>query len=304
MSNLKTIDYIYTSQVTSLDSLTLISDRSTTPSNIFSSSSTLNTNNLPTFIRSLSVNFQTENPKSCSEWVAYYSSVSEIWSFFLFFYFIALFFFFYYTVPKAIPSYRVTTNFATPVSWLSSFLSCGVPFFLIFTILYESVYLLFTSENFPARVLPLFLIEGRQWKWDYRFNLMSLIEYVGLRQRSSTGGSFKSGLLTGTDCTAIAKKLTTILGSDLSDNSLRVRTELLKGSRGSGTLRDSLASRGSYRTADAINRAPLAANVLSSFFFFKAEETVKRVVTANKSVFLPDLPVVKAYITGCDVIHS
>ena len=113
-------------------------------------------------MRNQAVNFQTEISKSCSDWVVYYSSVTEVWGFFLFFYFVALFLFFYFIIPKTIPHYRLNTNFAAPVSWLSSSISCGVPFFLIFTALYESVYLLFTNENFLFKMPPAFLVKGRR----------------------------------------------------------------------------------------------------------------------------------------------
>ena len=92
----------------------------------------------------------------------YYSSVTEVWNFFLFFYFVALFFFFYFSIPYTIPHYRLNANFATPVSRLSSFISCGVSFFLSFVVLYESVYLLFTNENFPFKMPPAFLVKGRR----------------------------------------------------------------------------------------------------------------------------------------------
>ena len=160
LSNLKHVDFVY--QTHSEGSGSLRVSRETTPNSLISNASTYATHLKPYTMRNQAVNFQTEISKACSDWVVYYSSVTEVWGFFLFFYFIALFFFFYFIVPKSIPHYRLNTNFATPVSRLSSFISCGAPLFLIFTILYESVYLLFTNENPPVKMLPLFLIEGRQ----------------------------------------------------------------------------------------------------------------------------------------------
>ena len=180
-------------------------------------------------MRNQAVNFQTEISKACSDWVVYYSSVTEVWGFFLFFYFIALFF--YFIVPKSIPHYRLNTNFATPVSRLSSFISCGVPFFLIFTILYESIYPLFTNENSPVKMLPLFLIEGRQWKWGYRLNFAGLLEYSNLQK--VVGNSVHTRLPSlGAHATMdLYQKLNSLFGTELLDNSLRLRTELLKGNR-------------------------------------------------------------------------
>ena len=113
-------------------------------------------------MRNQAVNFQTEISKACSDWVVYYSSVTEVWGFFLFFYFVALFFFFYFSIPYTIPHYRLNANFATTVSRLSSFISCGLPFFLSFVVLYESVSLLFTNENSPFKMPPAFLVKGRR----------------------------------------------------------------------------------------------------------------------------------------------
>ena len=49
---------------------------------------------------------------------------------------------------------------------------------------------------------------------------------------------------------------------------------------------------------------PLASNLSSTFLLFKIEETTKRIITATKGVIVPDSPLIKAHITGCDVIHS
>jgi heme/copper-type cytochrome/quinol oxidase subunit 2 len=303
VSNFKNIDFIYQSQNPFTQNL--VNVKFVTPSNLFASSSTYATNIKPYFFRNQAVNFQTEISKACSDWVVYYSSVTEVWGFFLFFYFIALFFFFYFIVPKSIPHFRLNTNFATPLSWLSSFISCGVPFFLIFTILYESIYLLFTNENFPVKMLPLFLIEGRQWKWDYRLNFAGLLEYSNLQK--VIGRSTYSRLPTlGAHATMdLYQKLNSIFGSELLDNSLRVRTELLKGNRGSYSLRDfNLVNSLASSNKKNINQTPLATNLTSTFLLFKIEETTKRIITATKGVIVPDSPLIKAHITGCDVIHS
>ena len=256
-------------------------------------------------MRNQAVNFQTEISKACSDWVVYYSSVTEVWGFFLFFYFIALFFFFYFIVPKSIPHYRLNTNFATPVSWLSSFIPCGVPFFLIFTILYESIYLLFTNENFPVKMLPLFLIEGRQWKWDYRLNFAGLLEYSNLQK--VVGNSVHTRLPSlGAHATLdLYQKLNSLFGTELLDNSLGIRTELLKGNRSSFSLRDfNLINSPAHQKRAEANKALLASNLTSTFLLFKIEETTKRAITPTKGVIVPDSPLIKAYITGCDVIHS
>ena len=302
MSNLKHIDFLY--QTNRQTSAELGVSRETAPATLIANASTYATHLRPYTMRNQAVNFQTEISKACSDWVVYYSSVTEVWGFFLFFYFIALFFFFYFIVPKSIPHYRLNTNFATPVSWLSSFISCGVPFFLIFTILYESIYLLFTNENFPVKMLPLFLIEGRQWKWDYRLNFAGLLEYANLQKVVRQSSHARTPTLGAHATMDLYQKLNSLFGSELLDNSLRVRTELLKGSRGSFSLRDfNLVNSLSHQKSEA-NKTPLAVNLSSTFLLFKIEETTKRIVTASKGVVVPDSPLIKAHITGCDVIHS
>ena len=101
------------------------------------------------------------------------------------------------------------------------------------------------------------------------------------------------------------QKLNSLFGSELLDNSLRIRTELLKGSRSSFSLRDyNLVNSLAYQKNNNINRTPLASNLSSTFLLFKIEETTKRIITASKGVIVPDSPLIKAHITGCDVIHS
>lgn len=160
LSNLKRADFIY--QTNRQTPAALEVSRETVPATLIANVGTYVTRLKPYTMRNLAVNFQTKIPKACADWVVYCSSVTDVWGFFLFSYFIALFFFFYFIVPKSIPHYRLNTNPATRVSGLSSFISCGIPFSLIFTILYESTYLLFTNENFPAKTLHPFLIESRQ----------------------------------------------------------------------------------------------------------------------------------------------
>jgi phosphate starvation-inducible membrane PsiE len=114
LSNLKHIDFVYQTHSGGVNTLKV--SRETTPNSLIANASTYATHLKPYTMRNQAVNFQTEISKACSDWVVYYSSVTEVWGFFLFFYFIALFFFFYFIVPKSIPHYRLNTNSATPVS--------------------------------------------------------------------------------------------------------------------------------------------------------------------------------------------
>lgn len=113
-------------------------------------------------IRATGAQFSTSHVRACSEWVSYFSNFSEIWSFFLMFYLVALTFFFFYIVPEALATTRLSLNVSTSKSWLSGMIACGVPFVLTFSLLYESVYMLFTNETYNGKVLPTLIIEGRQ----------------------------------------------------------------------------------------------------------------------------------------------
>lgn len=92
MSNLKHIDFVYQTHSGGVNTLKV--SRETTPNSLIANASTYATHLKPYTMRNQAVNFQTEISKACSDWVVYYSSVTEVWGFFLFFYFIALFFFF------------------------------------------------------------------------------------------------------------------------------------------------------------------------------------------------------------------
>jgi hypothetical protein len=290
LSNYKIIDFFYSNP------------QSSTVESSYNETRLFGFDDLGYGFRNLSVNFQTTHIKGCSDWVFYFSAMSEVWSFFLIFYFLALFFFFFYILPGASASVRLSTNFSTSKSWLSSTLSCGVPFILIFSVLYESIFMLFTNEVFPSRISPLFLIEGKQWKWEYRFNLVGILEFS---QSSKVVGesSLVKGANTGRmSSKVINSKISKILGSDLFETALRVKSELLKSKKTTLNTMDLVT------ILNLDSKAPFRSELTSSFneFFtrFRSGETTRRMVTATKSVFIPDTPLTKAHITGCDVIHS
>ena len=112
-------------------------------------------------------------------------------------------------------------------------------FFLIFTTLYESIYLLFTftGENFRVKTPPPFNWGPLVWM-GLPFNFAGLLEYSNLQKvvghfshaRTSTPGARAT--------TNLYQKLNSLFGSGLFDSSLLARTELLKGSKGPFSLRD------------------------------------------------------------------
>jgi hypothetical protein len=154
-------------------------------------------------------------------------------------------------------------------------------------------------------MLPLFLIEGRQWKWDYRLNFAGLLEYSNLQKVIGNSVHTRLPSLGAHATVDLYQKLNSLFGIELLDNSLRIRTELLKGSRSSFSLRDyNLVNSLSLQRGVPSSKVPLASNLSSTFLLFKIEETTKRIITATKGVIVPDSPLIKAHITGCDVIHS
>ena len=254
--------------------------------------------------RFVSIQYQNGMPKACSDWVSYFSNYSEIWSFFLFFYALALLFFFFYIIPEALASNRLALNFATPKSWISGAIACGVPFVLIFNILYESIFLLFLNETYRGRILPTFLIEGRQWKWEYRYNLASLFEHIagfkllGHNKAAATGQV--GPLLTKT----VISKINMTLGSELTEASARVKSELLKSTRSGVSTHDLLSVTGRNLTPGNSLRPQFAFSVPEYFSRFRVSETTRRILTATRSIVLPGVSTVRAQITSADVIHS
>jgi hypothetical protein len=162
--------------------------------------------------------------------------------------------------------------------------------------------MLFTNEIFPSKTAPLFLIEGKQWKWEYRFNLVGILEFSRATKTVGENTLFTTKTVGRLNSKTGQFFLVKILGNDIFENSLRVKSELLKAKRSSvGTL-DLVSS----LSLEGINffRNEVTASFTEFFLQFRAGETTRRMITATKSVFIPDLPIVKAHITGCDVIHS
>lgn len=254
--------------------------------------------------RTNSINFQWTCVKNCSDWVSYFSVMSEIWSFFLIFYFFALFFFFYYIIPEALPVKRLSINMATPKSWFSSTIACGVPFVLIFSILYESVYMLFTNEVFQSKISPLFLVEGKQWKWEYRFNLIGVLEHTFFKKLIGSNVEVTSFKFLRYDVETIVNKINNLLGSDFFENSLRIKSEIMKSKKSESSISDLLFINELYFSKNYNLSSGVLSTVEDFFLKFRITECYRRVVTATKSISVPDFPIIKAYITGCDVIHS
>jgi hypothetical protein len=132
-----------------------------------------------------------------------------------------------------------------------------------------------------------------------------LLEYSNLQKAVGNSVHTRLPSLGAHGGVGLYQKLNSLFGTELLDNSLRIRTELLKGNRGRFSLRDfNLINSLAHQKRAEVNKAPLAINLTSIFLRFKIEETTKRIITATKGVIVPDSPLIKAHIAGCDVIHS
>jgi hypothetical protein len=100
------------------------------------------------------------------------------------------------------------------------------------------------------------------------------------------------------------KKFVNILGSDLFESSVRVKTEMLKSKKSFSSVNDFIFS---FNLNFNKKVGGLSArNLLINEFFFKFRlgETSRRMLTTTRGLILPDFTLIKAYVTGCDVIHS
>ena len=79
LSNFKRTDFAY--QTVNPFSQRVSATKFVSPGNLFSIVSTYNTHLKPQTFRNQAVNFQGEISKACSDWVVYYSSVTEVWGF-------------------------------------------------------------------------------------------------------------------------------------------------------------------------------------------------------------------------------
>ena len=132
-------------------------------------------------------------------------------------------------------------------------------------------------------MLPLFLVEGLRRKWDCRLNFAGLLEYSNLQKVVGNSVHTRLPFLGARATTDLYQKLNSPFGIELLDNSLRIRTELLKGNRITFSLRDFNAINSlAHQKRAEVSKAPLASNLAPTFLLFKIEETTKRITTTAK----------------------
>lgn len=102
---------------------------------------------------------------------------------------------------------------------------------------------------------------------------------------------------------AVAYKLQLLNGRDLMESSLRVKAELLKSTRGGPSIVDTGLLLNLYLDESSPNY-PAAASLGEYFSKFRISESTKRMLSTNRSLLLPDTPIIRAQITSADVIHS
>jgi len=98
-------------------------------------------------------------------------------------------------------------------------------------------------------------------------------------------------------------KINSLTGRDLLESSLRIKSELLKASSANPTIKnlEGLVSLLSNETAIRYN---VASTFQEYFSKFRISETTRRMLSVNRTLPLPDTPVIRAQITSADVIHS
>lgn len=102
----------------------------------------------------------------------------------------------------------------------------------------------------------------------------------------------------------LSAKFSTLLGSEFTEASLRVKSEILKSARQTASATDLLSAQSRLISGESVARPPFAASVSEFFSRFRIAETTRRMLSATKSVILPDTAVIRAQITSADVIHS
>jgi len=90
----------------------------------------------------------------------------------------------------------------------------------------------------PVKMLPLFLIEGRQWKWGYRLNFAGLLEYSNLQKVAGNSVHTRLPSLGAHTTVDFYQKLNSLFVTEFLNNGLRIRTEPLKGNGSGFSLRE------------------------------------------------------------------
>jgi hypothetical protein len=102
----------------------------------------------------------------------------------------------------------------------------------------------------------------------------------------------------------LSAKFGTLLGSEFTEASLRVKSEILKSARQTASATDLLSVQSKLIGGESVARPQFAVSVSEFFSKFRIAETTRRMLSATKSVILPDTAVIRAQITSADVIHS
>lgn len=100
--------------------------------------------------------------------------------------------------------------------------------------------MLFTNEVFQSKISPLFLVEGKQWKWEYRFNLIGVLEHTFFKKLIGSNVEVTSFKFLRYDVETIVNKINNLLGSDFFENSLRIKSEIMKSKKSESSISDLL----------------------------------------------------------------
>lgn len=133
--------------------------------------------------------------------------------------------------------------------------------------------------------------------------MASLLEHGSIQKSLGSGVSTRGVGLSSLESNVFKKKAAAVVGQEIAEQGLRVKTELLKSKKKDPSLLDVNFN---FLTIMETSNTYRAATSVSGDLFnkFRVSESTRRLLTANRSIALPDTALTKALITGCDVIHS
>jgi len=165
--------------------------------------------------------------------------------------------------------------------------------------MFESMYMLFLNEVFLKKASSLFTIEGRQWRWEYRFNLLCFLEYISSYKNVGSSKKVSNFKLWNHSNSEFREHAYTVLGKDLFDDSTKIKADLLKAKKTQFNLKDV-----QLLNTTSNNNKLFFYNFFEDFSMFRITENVRKSVSTNRVLILPDFNTTRCFITGCDVIHS
>jgi len=175
--------------------------------------------------------------------------------------------------------------------------------------MFESMYMGFLNDVFLKKASSLFTVEGRQWKREYRFNTLCLIEYISIYKNVGHNKKVTLYKFWNESNSAVREHTYNIVGKDLFDDSTKVKADLLKSKKNLFNVEDVVFNYSTLNTfkSNALNtfmQKHYVYNIFEDFSMFRVTENIRKSVSTTKILLLPNHEITRCFITGCDVIHS